>query len=103
MNEADLDVGFIPGSELVTVGLKDLRASRISESALLVLIASPNLARHGIEVPVPTTVRPPYEHRLYELLCEKHDPSAYSKYNSLLRRLVSFERALALLNRIDHI
>jgi hypothetical protein len=38
----------LPGSELVTEGLEDLRAARITESSLLVLIAAPNLIRHGI-------------------------------------------------------
>jgi hypothetical protein len=35
------------------------------------------------------------EHRLYELLSRTDSDSAHSRYNALIRRLVSFERALA--------
>jgi hypothetical protein len=35
------------------------------------------------------------EHRLYLLLSRSEPDTAHSRYNALLRRLVSFERALA--------
>jgi hypothetical protein len=35
------------------------------------------------------------EQRLYELLAERHGDAAQSRYNALVRRLVSFERAAA--------
>jgi hypothetical protein len=35
------------------------------------------------------------ELRLYNLLAERYGDAAHSKYNALLRRLVSFERAAA--------
>ena len=34
------------------------------------------------------------EHELYFLLSKRHGVEAHSKYNALVRRLVSFERAL---------
>jgi hypothetical protein len=33
------------------------------------------------------------EHRLYDLLAQDDSDSAHSRYNALLRRLVSYERA----------
>lgn len=47
----------------------------------------------GIPVPEGTSPFDP-ELRLYRLLCREEGRGAYSRYNSLLRRLVSFERAL---------
>jgi hypothetical protein len=41
---------------------------------------------------VPTVETP--EHRLYELLAREEPDSAHSRYNALIRRLVSLERAL---------
>jgi hypothetical protein len=35
------------------------------------------------------------EHRLYDLLRERDPDAAHGRYNALVRRLVSFERALA--------
>ena len=34
------------------------------------------------------------EHRLYDILARDEPDSAHSRYNALIRRLVSFERAL---------
>ena len=57
---------------------------------LLVSVGAPRLARLGIEVPSPL---PSPEHRLYELLRSEDADGAHSRYNALIRRLVSFERA----------
>jgi hypothetical protein len=45
-------------------------------------------------VDVPAAVPAP-EHRLYAVLADANADSAHSQYNALVRRLVSFERALA--------
>ena len=71
-------------------GLADLRAGRETAAALLVAIGAPRLGSLGIEVPM---LRTP-EHRLYDLLAREESDSAHSRYNALIRRLVSFERAL---------
>ena len=34
------------------------------------------------------------EHKLYELLAAEDSDAAHSRYNALIRQLVSFERAL---------
>jgi hypothetical protein len=95
------EIAGLPGAEIVIAGLTDLTDSRISESALLVLIAAPNLRRQGIDVPEAKGVALPYEHRLYELLSSENNEAAYSRYNSLIRRIVSFERALAWRRRLN--
>lgn len=88
----------LPGAELVSDGLADLRAGRESESALLVEIAAPRLRALGIDVPEDaygpgTDVRGSPEHRLYSLLAQLADGGAHSRYNALLGRIASFARA----------
>jgi hypothetical protein len=79
-----------PGGDLVARGIADLAAGRESVESLLVEIGAPRLRALGFELPEPGT-RP--EHRLYELLAREGEDSAHARYNALVRRLVSFERA----------
>jgi len=58
--------------------------------ALLVAIGAPRLRRLGVVVP--EIVEDP-EHRLYALLVRTEGDAAHSRFNALVRRLVSFERA----------
>lgn len=87
-----IDFADLPGGEIIHQGLEDLAAGRESEATLLVQIGAPRLRRLGLEVP--ETSESPPEHRLYSLLASSNPDSAHSRYNALLRRLVSFERAL---------
>ena len=73
-------------------GIRDLRARSETLEALLVSIGSPRLRMLGIDVPTPFA-QP--EHRLYELLAADDADAAHSRYNALIRRLVSYERAAA--------
>lgn len=82
----------LPGAELVERGLTDLETGTVSEEALLVSIGAPRLTMLGIAVLSPHHEP---EHQLYALLDRRHGDSAHSRYNALVRRLVSFERALA--------
>jgi hypothetical protein len=86
------DVSGLPGASLVERGLADLRDGRRSVEGLLVLIGAPRLRRAGIAVPAVGVPDP--ERSLYELLQRDHGDAAHSRYNALVRRLVSFERAL---------
>lgn len=81
-----------PGEDLIREGLLDLAAGRRTAAAWLVSIGAPRLRRGGIDVPAPL-LEP--EHGLYDLLSREHPDSAHGRYNALLRRLVSFEQALA--------
>lgn len=80
-----------PGEEIITEGLKDLIEGRETVNALLVCIGAPRLAGLGIAIPEDTFSNP--EHRLYEVLRTLDADAAHSRYNALIRRLVSFERA----------
>jgi hypothetical protein len=73
-------------------GLRDLSAGIDSSEALLVSIGAPRLRQLGLAVPQSI---PHAEHALYLRLAAVDADSAHSRYNALVRRLVSFERALA--------
>lgn len=79
----------LPGGDLVEKGLRDLVDGQETAEALLVAIGAPRLCRLGFDVP---TLDSP-EHRLYALLARDDPDDAHTRYNALLRRLVSFERA----------
>lgn len=81
----------LPGSDLVRCGLADLDAHVQSVEALLVSIGADRLRRAGVTVP--TAILSP-EHALYEALRREGPEAAHARYNALIRRLVSFERAL---------
>lgn len=83
----------IPGADFIEQGLEDLLGGKETIPSLLVSIGAPRLARLGIVIP--GTVFSTPEHRLYALLAGSEPDSAHSRYNALIRRLVSFERALA--------
>lgn len=81
----------LPGEDLIEAGVRDLREGRETIPALLVAIGAPRLRRLGIELPDSLPEDP--ERRLYELLTKDDSDSAHSRYNALIRRLVSYERA----------
>lgn len=82
--------GQLPGEDLVAQGLTDLACGMETVSSLLVSIGAPRLRRLGVEVPSAFTDP---EHRLYALLLRTGNTTAHSRYNALLRRLISYERA----------
>jgi hypothetical protein len=87
----------LPGNDLIESGVQDLRQQRQTIAALLVAIGAPKLRSLGLEIPENLPSNP--EHRLYDLLSDSEPDSAHSKYNALIRRLVSFERAMASLKK----
>jgi hypothetical protein len=81
----------LPAADLVRTGLNDLANGVESIESLLVLIGAPRLRRLGFDVPD----TPDYpEDRLYARLASQSGDAAHSQYNALIRRLVSFERAM---------
>lgn len=80
----------LPGSELIEAGLRDLEEGRRSVPALVVSIGAPRLRQLGFEV---LSAIEDAEHALYALLAAEDADSAHGRYNALVRRLVSFERA----------
>lgn len=83
-----MDLTAYPGGDLVQEGLADLARGEETIPALLVSIGAPRLRRIGLPVP---DAFPSPEHRLYERLAQSDPDSAHSRYNALVRRLVSFE------------
>jgi hypothetical protein len=83
----------LPGADLIREGLRDLEAGVESVNALLVLVGAPRLRELGVEVVDPFASNDFAEHRLYDLLAIDDPDGAHSRYNALIRRLVSFERA----------
>lgn len=88
--QSDVNPLNLPGGDLIAAGLRDLDANRESVAALLVSIGAPRLRGLGFHVPI---VLDGPEHRLYATLARENPASAHSRYNALVRRLVSFERA----------
>jgi len=84
-----MDIEELPGGDLIERGLRDLERGEETVEALLVAIGAPRLGRLGFHIPAV----PNPEHRLYGLLARSGPDDAHARYNALLRRLVSFERA----------
>ena len=92
MKTNDLIAG-LPGEALIREGLADFQAGRCTVPSCLVGIARSRLTRAGLiqGVVAPAPVEP--ELQLYRLL-RREGGDAYSRYNALVRELVSFEVAL---------
>jgi hypothetical protein len=91
-----VDYEGLPGGDLVEKGVRDLAEGRETMESLLVSIGAPRLTAAGVSVGVPFDAP---ERRLYELLAREDQDSAHSRYNALLRRLVSFEDAVECASR----
>jgi hypothetical protein len=87
-----MDLERLPGGDLIAAGLRDLAAGEETVPALLVLIGAPRLSALGLPVAAASIGA---EHRLYLRLAADDALTAHSRYNALIRRLVSFERAAA--------
>lgn len=88
-------IEHMPGGELVQRGLSEYAEGRVTSASCLLAIGWSRLQRGGIKMPVKSPSRfPEPELQLYSLLC-KEPGDAYSRYNSLMRRFISFEQSLA--------
>ena len=83
----------LPGEDLMHEGLADMETGRLTVAACLAAIALPRLRRAGVLVEVPPGLSSDVELQLYRLL-RKSGGDAYSRYNALLRQIISFEQAL---------
>jgi hypothetical protein len=83
----------LPGEQLVRQGLGDYQAGLCTIPSCLVRIARPRLSRVGLMPQKADGEGTDAELELYALLL-KEGGDAYSRYNALLRELVSFENAL---------
>ncbi|MDQ3242797.1 MAG: hypothetical protein M3Q09_03625 [Gemmatimonadota bacterium] len=80
-----------PGGAIVRRGMNDVASGVITDEALLVMVGAPRLRALGLDIPPETFVDP--ERALYERLSASGADSAHSRYNALIRLLVSFERS----------
>jgi len=85
-------IAGLPGEALVRQGLADLQAGRRTACGCLVSMARPRLSRAGL-LPEGVVLSREPELELYRLL-RQEEGDAYSRYNALVRELVSFEQAL---------
>lgn len=88
------ETGELPGADLIDTGIEDLRRGKFTIEALLVAVGAPRLRAAGLSVPEASGWPPVPEHALYEAIGRSGVANSHSRYNSLIRRLVSFERAL---------
>jgi hypothetical protein len=88
---------LLPAHDLISTGILDLQNERETIPAFLVAIGAPKLRNLGISLPATLPANP--EHRLYDLLALKGSDSAHSRYNALIRKLVSFQRAMECVKR----
>lgn len=90
---SDVYLTGLPGEALVREGIADVMAGRRTVAGCLVAVARSRFTRAGL---LPSTAPPTpdeAERELYRLLRDEGG-DAYSRYNALLRELVSFESAL---------
>ena len=85
----------LPAAGLIEAGLRSYRAGEASIAALLVAIGRPRLRSLGFDLPARPGLCHEPELALYRLLATEHGNGAHSRYNALIRALVSFERAAA--------
>ena len=81
-----------PGGDLISQGLSDFADHRLTPEACLIAIGRSRLTRSGLRIDTTFHI-PNAEHQLYALLGTQPG-DAYSRYNALLRRLISFEQAI---------
>ena len=89
----DLDLS-LPGADLIAAGLAARGRGERTVEALLVEIGNPRLRRLGLDLPAQSTQSSQPELDLYRTLGAKHPRDTHSRYNALIRRLISFEQAL---------
>ncbi len=83
---------LLPGGDLLAQSLEDAAAHRVTAAACLVCVARSRLRACGVAIPEDFRINDP-EHTLYRILGSEPG-DAYSRYNALIRRLISFSQAL---------
>lgn len=86
-------ISGLPGESLVREGLDDLSSGRHTVPACLVSIARRRLETAGLLSGADTSLSQEPELEMYRLL-RSEGGDAYSRYNALVRELISFEQAL---------
>lgn len=87
-------VSNYPGAELVLPGLRDARDGKVTIGSCLISMARPLLDESGLTGAASALIYIAEPERTLYRLLQEQGGDAYSRYNSLINRLVSFERAL---------
>ena len=84
----------LPAEDWIAQGIDDLTRGVESIMALLVMVGYPRLKR--LKKDLPKSIKPidQPEICLYKLLSYQDPQGSHSRFNALIRRLVSYERAL---------
>lgn len=82
----------LPGSEIVVKGMSDLGRNLVTIESLALLICRPEMLRIGIYFPDMSSISRPRELELYTLIENESGRDSHTRYNAILRRLVSFIR-----------
>ncbi|HEY5087452.1 MAG TPA: hypothetical protein VII66_08860 [Gemmatimonadaceae bacterium] len=86
----------LPGADMIERGLADLAVGERTAESLLLQVGAPRLRALGIDIPYAAPSAGDMggpEIALYRQLPGENPDAAHSRYNALLRALVSFERA----------
>jgi len=83
----------LPGADRVLEGLRDYHGGRHTIPACLVRMARPRLIRAGM-MSSPAPGDDGAELELYQLVSSSGTRQSFSRYNALVRELISFEHAL---------
>ncbi len=94
MIPSDAMLENLPGAKIVERGIADLAAGLETEASLLVLVAAPRLRKLDLKIINNSNSKRPYEHALYGLIEQSRGSGAFSYYLSLIRKIISFARAL---------
>lgn len=89
----------LPGADLVASGIEALQRGERSVEALLVMVGESRIRAAGLELPECPSLPHSPETALYNAIGAEHPADTHSRYNALIRRLVSFERALERMSR----
>ena len=96
MTPSRKQIANLPGGALILQGVEDLQNQKTTIPACLVAIVHGKVRQAGLVTGNAPFAEP--ELALYDLL-RKDGGNAYGRYNSLMRELVSFGRALAHLTK----
>ncbi len=89
----------LPGADLIASGIEALQRGEPSVEALLVMVGESRMRAAGLELPECPPLPHSPEIALYNAIGARHPTDTHSRYNALIRRLVSFERALERMSR----
>jgi hypothetical protein len=94
MKKSPLDIiSDLPGCALIEQGLQDYVANRHTQQSCLIRMARPRLVKAGLLDRAAPQHDINAELDLYHLLSHEGN-QAHSRYNALIRELISFEHAL---------